>query len=244
MSRWLARRPERAFERVYRRHVGDVYRYALAVLRDPVAAEEVTQTTFLNAYRTARRSRSRPRLNALLAIAHDVCRLRGGYPRLDDADVAPEEDETTAADVRRALGRLPFDKRTVLVMREVEGRSYVEIGEILAISIGGVESLIFEARQTLREELEGALTCHQAELAISLQLDGRLPRRERRLLRSHLRFCEDCEAFERSQQAQRLALRALAAVPLPDTLQTFFGSRRAQLRVRAERKFLPARASP
>jgi DNA-directed RNA polymerase specialized sigma24 family protein len=44
-------RMDRSFERIYRRHVGDVYRYALAVMRNPTDAEDVTQTTFLNAYR-------------------------------------------------------------------------------------------------------------------------------------------------------------------------------------------------
>jgi RNA polymerase sigma-70 factor, ECF subfamily len=249
MRPWLARRQERAFERIYRRHVGDVYHYALAVLRDPVDAEEVTHTTFLNAYRTFRQGKgTRLGLNALLAIAHDVCRIRGGYRGLEDADVLGEEDEeTTATDVRRALGRLPFDQRTVLVMREVEGRSYGEIAEILAVSVAVVEAYIFQARHALREELEGALTCHQAELAISRHLDDRLSRRERRLLRAHLRTCEDCEAFALCQQAQRAALRALAAIPLPDTLQSFVGSRRQRLRARrqqVERKILPARASP
>ena len=117
-------------------------------------------------------------------------------------------------------------------MREVEGRSYAEIAQILALSIGSVEALIFRARQALREELEGSLTCHEAERAISRQLDDRLARKEKRLLRAHLRACEDCDAFARDQQAQRAALRALAAVPLPDTLQSFFGPGRRRSGVR------------
>jgi RNA polymerase sigma-70 factor (ECF subfamily) len=228
------RRQERAFERVYRRHAGDVYRYALAVLRDPEDAEDVTYTTFLNAYRGFRGGRrAQLRLNALLAIAHEVCRLHGGHARLDEADLlADEEEVTTAADIRRALGRLPFEHRAVLVMREVEGRSYAEIAEILALSVAQIETLIFEARHALRVELDGSLTCHQAELAISRKLDRRLSRREKRLLRRHLGSCLDCEAFARDQQAQRLALRALVAIPLPETLQSFFGSARARIPMR------------
>jgi hypothetical protein len=42
-------RADRAFERVYRRHVADVYRYACAVLANPTDAEDVSQTVFLNA---------------------------------------------------------------------------------------------------------------------------------------------------------------------------------------------------
>jgi DNA-directed RNA polymerase specialized sigma24 family protein len=50
---------DRAFERLYERYVREVYRYVLAVLRNPSDAEEVTQTTFLNAYQrgSARRGR-------------------------------------------------------------------------------------------------------------------------------------------------------------------------------------------
>jgi len=42
---------DQAFESLYRRYVKDVYHYALALLRNPADAEDVTQTTFLNAYR-------------------------------------------------------------------------------------------------------------------------------------------------------------------------------------------------
>lgn len=227
MSRLQARRRERAFERLYRRHVGGVYHYALAVLRDPQDAEEVTQTAFLNAYRSFRHGdRPRPTLNWLLSIAHEVCRRRSGRACLDDAMVADEDALPTANDVCRALARLPFDQRAALVMREVEGRTYTEIAEILALTVGAVEMLIFRARRSLREELEGALTCHEAELAVCRELDDRISRRERRLLRAHLRSCDDCVAFARGQRDQRDALRALAHGPLPDALQSFFGPSR------------------
>jgi RNA polymerase sigma factor (sigma-70 family) len=223
MSRLLAPRRERAFERLYRRHVGGVYHYALAVLRDPQDAEEVTQTTFLNAYRGFRQGqRPRRAFNWLLSIAHEVCRRRSGYVCLDDAAFADENAQPTVNDIGRALARLPFDQRAALVMREVEGRTYTEIAEILALPIGAVETLIFRARQSLREELEGSLTCHEAELAVCRELDDRISRQERHLLRAHLRSCEDCIAFARGQRDQRAALRALAVGPVPETLQSFF----------------------
>src|SRR5919205_202459 len=71
-------RPDRTFERMYKRYVGDVYRYALAVMRNPADAEDVTQTTFLNAYRSYVEKGKRPEKaqNWLIAIAHNVCRQR------------------------------------------------------------------------------------------------------------------------------------------------------------------------
>ena len=70
-------RHDRVFERLYRRHVDDVYRYALAVLGNRADAEDVTQTAFLNAYR-AFQSGQQPEqpLNWLIAITHNVCRQR------------------------------------------------------------------------------------------------------------------------------------------------------------------------
>jgi hypothetical protein len=89
--------------------------------------------------------------------------------------------------------------------------------------VSAVETLIFRARRALREQLEEGITCHEAELAISKQLDGRLSRKGRGALRGHLRECEECATFARSQRAQRGALKALGAIPLPSSLAGLFG---------------------
>jgi RNA polymerase sigma-70 factor, ECF subfamily len=236
MTPLLAQRPrsDRAFERMYRRYVGDVYRYALAVMRNQADAEDVTQTTFLNAYRSYVEKGSRPEKpqNWLIAIAHNVCRQRFRQSARrpsevafedDIADAVPEDDAPTGEDIRRALSHLAFNQRAALVMRELEGRSYAEIAEILDVSTSAVETLIFRARRALREQLEGSLTCGEAEFAISKQLDGRLSRRERGQLRAHLRECSECATFARRQRAQRGALKSLALIPVPGSLSSFFG---------------------
>ena len=236
MTPLLAQRPrsDRGFERLYKRHVGDVYRYALAVMRNPADAEDVTQTTFLNAYRAYVEKGSRPEKpqNWLIAIAHNFCRQRFRQSARRPAEVSFEDDiadtvaddETpTGDDIRRALSHLAFNQRAALVMRELEGRSYAEIAEILEVSTSAVETLIFRARRALREQLEGSLTCGEAEFAISRQLDGRLPRAERGQLRAHLRECTDCAGFARRQRAQRGALKTLALVPVPSSLTSLFG---------------------
>jgi RNA polymerase sigma factor (sigma-70 family) len=224
---------DRSFERLYRKHAGDVYRYALVVLRNQADAEDVTQTTFLNAYRAMEQG-ERPRSpeNWLIAIAHNVCRQRFRQAQRRPTEVVFEdelaetivdEEAVSAEDIRRALGHLAFNQRSALVMRELEGRSYQEIAEILGLSVSAVETLIFRARRALREQLEEGITCHEAEFAISRQLDGRLPRKEKGALRAHLRECDECASFARSQRAQRGALKALAAIPLPSSLAGLFG---------------------
>src|SRR6476659_2277985 len=229
MTPLLAPRPrsDRGFERLYKRHVGDVYRYALAVMRNPADAEDVTQTTFLNAYRAYVEKGSRPEKpqNWLIAIAHNVCRQRFRQSSRRPAEVSFEDDiaDPTGDDIRRALGHLAFNQRAALVMRELEGRSYAEIADVLEVSTSAVETLIFRARRALREQLEGSITCSEAEFAISRQLDGRLPRQERGQLRAHLRECSECAGFARRQRAQRGALKTLALAPVPSSLLSLFG---------------------
>jgi hypothetical protein len=173
MSRQLATRHERAFERTCGRHVGDVYHYALAVLSDPLDAESATRATFASAYRSVCVGGGKAQLNTLLGIAYEVCRRRGGHARVTVADFAG--------------------------------------GELSA--------------------------CSGAELAISRHLDGRLSRSEKRLLRAHLRDCEDCESFARRLLVQRVALRSIASIPVPRSLRSFGAWKQ-------ERKFLPDPASP
>src|SRR5215207_7743769 len=108
-------------------------------------------------------------------------------------------------------------------MRELEGRSYAEIGAILDLSLSAVETLLFRARRALREQLEGALTCGEAEAALSKRLDGRLAAAEQRALRAHLRECSECAVLERRQRARRTAVKGLGGVPLPPSLAGFLG---------------------
>src|SRR2546423_3727464 len=154
---------DEAFERLYRSYVRDVYRYTLAVLRNPADAEDITQTTFLNAYRAYLRGEEpgRPR-HWLIKIAHNACRSRHLRAVRRPQEVPFEEtiaaipmpaDETPKLEeLLEALGRLPFNQRAALVMRELEGRSYAEIAETLELSVSAVETLIFRGRRALRRE--------------------------------------------------------------------------------------------
>jgi RNA polymerase sigma-70 factor, ECF subfamily len=225
MGLLLMRRQERSFERLYQRHVADVYRYALVVLRDPEDAETITRATFVNAYRAHKRGeRPRKPRNWLMGLAHDACRLRSIPPELHPPEELSEDDETpTPSDLRRALQRLDFDQRTAFVMRELDGRTNSEIAELLDFEAGDVEALVFRARKALREGLESSFTCHQAQRAVSRRLDGQLARSERKVLRAHLRSCTECERFAQAQQLHRAALRSFAFPP-PRRLRIFGAS--------------------
>jgi RNA polymerase sigma factor (sigma-70 family) len=157
----LFKRPaDRAFEQLYKQHAREVYQYALALLANPADAEDVTQTTFLNAYRAFQKG-ERPQKphNWLIAIAHNVCRMRwrqaGSRPRQVALEDAPEpatldDDQPDLDEVLTALAALSFNQRAAIVMRELEGRSYHEISGVLGISVSAVEALLFRARRNLQ----------------------------------------------------------------------------------------------
>jgi RNA polymerase sigma factor (sigma-70 family) len=174
----LRRQAEPAFEQLYRRHAREVYQYALALTANPADAEDVTQTTFLNAFRAFQRGErpSKPH-NWLIAIAHNVCRMRwrqaGSRPRevaLEEAPepVATDHERPDLDEVLGALARLTFNQRAALVMRELEGRSYEEIGATLGLSMSAVEALLFRARRRLRLQRSALAALSTAPLPGSL----------------------------------------------------------------------------
>src|SRR5690242_19146730 len=176
---------DEAFEQLYRQYVKDVYHYALALLRNPADAEDVTQTTFLNAYRAFQRGEEiRKPQNWLIKIAHNVARSR--YARVSrrvkevpleehvDQLAVPEDEKPNVEGVLRALGQLPLNQRAALVMRELEGRSYAEIADTLGVSVPAVETLIFRARRTLKVKSSAVkvLSVVQAPPSLMHLLDG------------------------------------------------------------------------
>jgi RNA polymerase sigma factor (sigma-70 family) len=152
---------DEVLEDLYSRHARDVYRYALAVLGNSADAEDVLQTTFLNAYRAVKGG-ERPRVprHWLIKIAHNACRTRAIRASRRPREVplegraaelaAPETERPDLQPVLDALGTLPFNQRAALVMRELEGRTYEQIAENLGVTVSAVETLIFRARRSLR----------------------------------------------------------------------------------------------
>ena len=219
---------------LYRRHGGEIYRYALAVLGNHADAEDVTQTTFLNAYRALEQGvRPRKPSNWLLTIASNTIKQRFRQEQTRPKQVefverateaATEDDEgPSVGELLVALSKIPPQQRQAIVLREFEGRSYAEIAEILGVTTTALETLLFRARRSLAEELQHQLTCTEAQSAISRAVDGRLGRKERRRLRDHLSECPDCARFASLQQRNRRALKGLMLVPIPLSLTFFKG---------------------
>ena len=158
-----------------------VYRFALRLSRDPDRAEDLTQETFLRAYRNRDSYTPGTRARSWLFT---ICRnlfLRGQERsrRHDEivADVAKKDprhfsreatifvqardrdpegafwSEIVDARVMAAIDGLPDDFREVVVLSDLEGLPYAEIADVLEVPVGTVKSRLFRGRRILQEEL-------------------------------------------------------------------------------------------
>ena len=117
----------RAFEELVIAYQHRLFGVALRMLGSRAEAEEIAQEVFLRAYRAIGEFRGEARLGTwLYGIASRLCLNRLASP----------------------------DRRLVLVLRDVEGLSYEEIAETLAIDPGTVRSRLHRARLQLKEKLE------------------------------------------------------------------------------------------
>lgn len=161
-------------ERYQSRIINLVYRY----IGDRNRAEDIAQEVFLRVFVHRKRYRQSGRFSTwIFTIAANlakneirrIVRLRGsveidtvegtaGGPGhyLTDGAPGPDTDASRAeisSIVARAIRKLPPKYREALVLRDIEGLSYEEIGEILKIPGGTVRSRINRARLSLREKL-------------------------------------------------------------------------------------------
>ena len=148
---------------LFREHARTVYGLCLVLLRNAHEAEDATQQAFVSAYESVCRGTVPERPNAwLLTIARNECldRLRRRTRRpesLLDEDIPSAGVEEIAArnaaidELRTALGELPARQRDAIVLHELGGLGYTQVAETLGVSVAAVESLLFRAREHLRE---------------------------------------------------------------------------------------------
>ena len=161
------------FERVVLPHLNSAVNLARWILRNRADSEDVVQEAMLRAYRFFNRFHGGDARAWLLQIVRNTC-----YTWLEKnrpAELMTEFDEevhqqpsanpeTLAAQsnererLMRALESLPARAREVLVLRELEGCSYKEIADIVAIPIGTVMSTLARARERLQRTLAAAGT--------------------------------------------------------------------------------------
>ena len=156
-------------------------------LRDPHAAEDAAQETFLNAHRSLLGG-TRPRDPAawLVTIARNECRRVGRAARpapldeeatgthLDPADIVA--DRSDLSDVASAIAELPARQREALVLREFCGLSYEQVAAAMSVSGAAVDSLLSRARRRLIEQLGDIPRAAHGTLAVPASLREELSR--------------------------------------------------------------------
>lgn len=173
---------EHAPEASFSAHYAQILRYVRSVVRNPDEAEDLTQETFLRAYR-ARDSLRDPdaMLPWLYSVATHVCldrlrqRTRQARTRSDvdpeavsPPDPAPSvglgvEQEDMSTCVEAYVSELSDSYRAVLLMHDVNGLTAREIAELLGDSAGSVKIRLHRARKQLQSALEAACDFSQDE---------------------------------------------------------------------------------
>ncbi|GAB2929431.1 hypothetical protein GCM10027047_27600 [Rhodococcus aerolatus] len=160
------------WDELVRQHGDRVYRLAYRLSGNQQDAEDLTQDTFIRVFRSL--SSYQPgtfegwthRITTNLFL--DMVRRRGrvrmealpeDYDRVPGDDPSPEQAYDTAhldPDLQAALDALAPEFRAAVVLCDVEGLSYDEIGATLGVKLGTVRSRIHRGRQALRAHLEAA----------------------------------------------------------------------------------------
>lgn len=139
-------------EELYRTHATTVFRFLVAMTRDPHLAEDLMQDTFVRATRAMAGYRGGSPRAWLLAIARTTALDRLRRRTEQPTDPLPER-ATTDVDVveqqtvRAALARLPESYRTVLVLADDIGMPHDEVAEVLDRSPGACRVLLHRARR-------------------------------------------------------------------------------------------------
>lgn len=163
LAQLIAKGNERAFAEVLKRYQDAVYGFALRMLNHPQEAEDAAQETFLRFFKTAARFRQESSLRTyLIRITKNICidifrkkkpELIDEIPEMPDTDtpLALLEGELTRKSIEDAVQSLPVNQRTAILLRHVENMSYNQIAKAMQLSCSAVESLLFRARQVLKQ---------------------------------------------------------------------------------------------
>jgi RNA polymerase sigma factor (sigma-70 family) len=237
-----------AFADLYARYHRRICAYVVRMVKDHARAEDVTQDVFLSALRRMRET-DRPIAVKpwLYEIAKNACidhfrRARraelvsydaeGGVGDADAGRLAalrPTPDaeldqKLSLAHLQGAFTGLSQTHHQVLVLRELEGLSYAEIGRRLGMTGGAVESTLFRARRRLAEEYEELASgerCRRVQAIVEAAAARRLGARDRRRLAAHVSHCQPCRraalaaGLDRALLAAPRSLRSKVAALLP-----------------------------
>jgi RNA polymerase sigma factor (sigma-70 family) len=239
---------DRAFEELYSRYQRRIAAYVCGMVKDYGRAEDITQEVFVSALRRMRQTERPIAFKPwIYEIAKNACidayrRGRRAEEVSYDADdrlspsdhvrlvaTGPEPDAAVDAKLELdnlcgAFGGLSESHHEILVLRELEGLSYKDIGARMGMSRPAVESTLFRARKRLGEEydeLASGTRCLRIQGIIAR--GGHVGRRDGQKLARHLSHCQPCRRLAASAglelpvraRRRRMAEKVAGLLPLP-----------------------------
>jgi RNA polymerase sigma-70 factor (ECF subfamily) len=254
-----------ALERLLERHQGAVYRFGMKMCREEEDAKDVLQETLFAAARTLPDFRGASSVSTwLYTIARSFClkkrRTSKFAPTLESLE-AHDETATQVADARRgpeeaaagrqlqlaldgAIAELEPMYREVLLLRDVEGLSASEVGEILGLTIEAVKSRLHRARVAVRERLAPLFSpapeaaalpgpgCQDVVTLFSRRLEGEIDGSACAELEAHLQTCASCRGRCESLRSTLTLCKSAGTAAVPpevarsvrDALRRFLAS--------------------
>jgi RNA polymerase sigma factor (sigma-70 family) len=237
-----------AFACLYDRYRRRIASYAYGMVNDHARAEDIAQDVFISALRRMRET-ERPiafkpwiyeiARNACIdhfrrgkraeEVSYDADNTLGGadFKRLVNPEPTPDvalDTKQQLDDLCGAFGGLSETHHQILLLRELEGLSYREIGDRMGLTRAAVESTLFRARRRLNEEYDDLVSgrrCARIQAIIAAAAEGMLGIRDRRRMMRHLSYCQACRSEARllgvreTSARRRVAERVKALLPFP-----------------------------
>jgi RNA polymerase sigma-70 factor (ECF subfamily) len=162
-----------AFRELIERHQRVVVATIHRAIGDAWEAEDLAQRVFIQIYRSAHRYQPTAKFTTwMFTIVHNTIRneyrRRSRHPaqsldevgeHLPDARVTNPAQDVAERELQEriqvAIGELPANQRTAVILCRFEGQSYEEIAQVLDCSVPAVKSLLHRARESLKEKLSG-----------------------------------------------------------------------------------------
>jgi RNA polymerase sigma factor (sigma-70 family) len=231
-----------AFAELYDRHEQRVYGFCLRLLGNPADAADATQETFMRLLKrlpaldgrelnfaayvfTAARHASYDIIQGRRRVELSGEEIEASGPEPGAIDEDPERAAMLAATrelTEQAHARLPTRQREALALRELEGLSYEEIGEVMELKPNAVAQLISRSRIKLAELVRGdalesiagaSPDCDRALPLLAREQDHQaLAGEDGAWLLAHLRDCATCRVRESTMQEAGVSYRSLAPI--------------------------------
>jgi len=156
----------REYNIVVKQHSANLYGYAIKFLRHPEDAKDIVQDVFEKLWIHRNKVEFEKAKSWMFTTAHNAMinfstrkgrmQLSNEIANYERGSVTPNSFESNQV-VERAVSILPPVQKSVILLRDLEGYSYKEIGEILDLTDSQVKVYLFRGRNKIKKQLKGLI---------------------------------------------------------------------------------------